>query len=87
MSSIRRVDEETIAYIKGGPKEVLNKCALIFDGKNIRTLTAKEKENILKVVDGLAADAMRNLALAYKPLVKKELNFVMDEVEKDLIFL
>lgn len=87
MSNIRSVDGETIAYVKWAPREMIDKCSMIFDGKKVRPLAQKEKEHIIALVDNLASDAMRNLVLAYKVLPDGQTSFLMNEVEKDLIFV
>ncbi|MFA6256464.1 MAG: cation-transporting P-type ATPase [Candidatus Absconditabacterales bacterium] len=87
MSSIRKVDGETMAYIKGSPKDVLDHCALYYDGQTIRKIAKKDKDKILKTVDGLAGQAMRNLAIAYKPMRTTEINYTMESVESELVFL
>lgn len=87
MSSIRKVDGETLAYIKWSPIEVLAKCALYYDGKTIRKMVKRDKDKILEAVDSLAGQAMRNLAIAYKPMRNVEVDFTMESVEDELVFL
>ena len=87
MSSIRKVGDETIAYVKWSPIEVLEKCSLYYDGKAIRKITQKDKDKILESVNALASQAMRNLAIAYKPMINAESKYTMEGVESDLIFL
>jgi len=87
MSSIRTVEGETFAYVKWSPIEVLAKCSLYYDGKTIRRMVKRDKDKILETVDGLAEHAMRNLAIAYKPMRTAEVNYTMESVESELVFL
>jgi len=87
MSSIRTVEGERFAYIKWSPIEVLNKCSLYYDGKTIRKMVKRDKDKILEAVDALAGQAMRNLAIAYKPMRTAEVNYTMESVEDELVFL
>lgn len=69
-------------YTKGSPDLLLDVCKFIeIDGK-VRTLTAKDKEEILKMNNTFAENAYRVLGFAYKTLKAKE-----KSEEKDLIFL
>jgi magnesium-transporting ATPase (P-type) len=66
---------------------VLDHCTLYYDGKIIRKMTKRDKDKILKAADVLAGQAMRNLAIAYKPMRQAEVNFTMEGVENELVFL
>ena len=87
MSSVRKVDGETMAYVKWSCKDVLDHCALYYDGKIIKKLTTREREKIMQSVDNLAGQAMRNLAIAYKPMRNVEVDCTMESVENELVFL
>lgn len=87
MSSIRTVDNENFVYIKWWSREVLEKCSFYYDGKIIRKITKRDRDKILEAVDGLAWQAMRNLAIAYKPVKTTETNYTMEGLESELIFL
>ncbi|MCX6822772.1 MAG: cation-transporting P-type ATPase [candidate division SR1 bacterium] len=87
MSSIRTVDGKNYAYIKGSCKDVVDHCTLYYDGVTIREMTADDRVSIMKTADDLASQAMRNLALAYKPIKDEETTFTMEGVENELIFL
>jgi magnesium-transporting ATPase (P-type) len=50
-------------------------------------MTKKDKDTILESVDSLAAQAMRNLAIAYRPMKDEETNYTMGSVENELVFL
>jgi magnesium-transporting ATPase (P-type) len=50
-------------------------------------MVKRDKDKILDAVDGLANQAMRNLAIAYKPMRVAEVNYTMESVESELVFL
>jgi magnesium-transporting ATPase (P-type) len=50
-------------------------------------MVKRDKDKILQVVDSLAGQAMRNLAIAYKPMRTAEINYTMESVESELVFL
>jgi Ca2+-transporting ATPase len=74
------------AYVKGAPDLLLEKCSRIIEKGKIKELTPKIRDNILKMNNSFAGNALRVLALAYKevPASKK---YKIDNVESDLIFV
>ena len=75
-------DKKHIAYTKGAPEELVEKCTYaLIDGKK-KKLTKEDKQKILNKSEELATEALRSLAFAYKTEKLKE-----NEVEEDLIFL
>lgn len=88
MTTIHRSpDGETIAFMKGAPEVVVERCSQIQIKDKIIRLTADGKEEILKVNEGMAKGALRVLGLAYKKLPKDARAFTEELVEKDLVFL
>ncbi|MDQ1280894.1 MAG: P-type Ca2+ transporter type [Thermoproteota archaeon] len=89
MTTIHSVEGEKIAYMKGAPEGVLDRCnSILLDGREI-VLSEEEKNAILNMNERMANEALRNLGLAYKKLtsVFSVDNIVEDEVEKDMVFL
>jgi len=73
--------------MKGAPEIVLEKCDYIWDVGGPRPITEADRERILAANEEMARQALRNLAIAYKPLKEK-----MDEYDEsiemsDFIFL
>jgi len=50
-------------------------------------MSKRDKDKIMESVDNLASQAMRNLAIAYKPIEPTEGTYTMENVENGLIFL
>lgn len=87
MSSVRVIDDQKYLYVKGSPISVLERCTQIYDGKKIRKLTQEDKSQIEKYIEENANKAMRNLAMAYKPMETYEPTQKWNDVENNLIFL
>ncbi|MFZ2151181.1 MAG: cation-transporting P-type ATPase [Candidatus Absconditicoccaceae bacterium] len=87
MSTVRDVDGQKIVYVKGAARSILDNCSQIFDGKQIRKITKRDKDRILAAIDYFASQAMRNLTLAYRVLDPNVTSMTMQETESDLIFL
>ncbi|MEM3570704.1 MAG: calcium-transporting P-type ATPase, PMR1-type [Candidatus Bathyarchaeia archaeon] len=78
---------DKIAFSKGAVEVLLKKCTKMLINGEIVSLNENEKENILKVNEQMAKDALRVLGIAYKCLPKELNEFNEEEVEKGLIFL
>ncbi|HEY5668147.1 MAG TPA: cation-transporting P-type ATPase, partial [Candidatus Saccharimonadales bacterium] len=90
MSSIRKyTDGKTAVFAKGAPESVLERCTHLWDHGTVRKLTPQDRTRILHANDTLAAEAMRNLGLAYRILPAKTAHqkLMMDEAESDLVWL
>jgi P-type Ca2+ transporter type 2C len=81
MSVIYNENNSFTVYSKGAPEVIINKCNKIIVNGKIKTLTAKDKEEVLKANKDLNLFALRTIALAYKTQKSKE------DPEKDLIFI
>jgi Ca2+-transporting ATPase len=87
MSSIRKRDGKFIAYAKGAPLSILERCTHIWDGTVIRPIEDADREFIKKQSDEFAMMALRNLAYAYRELPSFNDDMEMEEVERDLVWL
>ncbi len=87
MSSVRVVENQKLLYVKWSPISIMEKCTQIYDGKNIRKLTDRDKRQIERYIEESANNAMRNLAFAYKPLDVYDPSMKWNDVEHSLIFL
>lgn len=74
------------AYVKGAPDVVLELCTRYLKDGVPLPLTEKKKEEFLRANAGLAAGALRVLALAYRELPAGKEDLTEREVEKDLVF-
>ncbi|MFQ6057320.1 MAG: calcium-transporting P-type ATPase, PMR1-type [Anaerolineae bacterium] len=88
MSTVHATPEGTkIVCTKGAPEIVLARCSRIYRDGRIVELGEADREEILRANEGMAADALRVLGIAYKELPPEASDFSEDVVEKDLLFL
>jgi Ca2+-transporting ATPase len=91
MSSLRHFgkNKELTLFAKGAPESILEKCDFIWENGKTRKLTAKDRRHILKTNDRLAAQAMRNLGVAYRIMPKKSdaSKVTMETAETKLVWL
>ena len=88
MSTFHRTDDdEIVAYVKGAPDVLLERCSFILENGQIRELDATTRGNILEQNSKMAASALRVLAAAYKPFSSLPEELSPDSVENELIFV
>lgn len=87
MSSLRKRDGKYVAYIKGSPQSVLERCTKIFDGQTVRPITEADRQLIQARDDEYATEALRNLGYAYRELDEFNDDLKIDDVEHDLTWL
>jgi len=68
MTTIHMGPQGKFAYSKGAPEVILDSCTRIYQNGQERELSTRDKEKILDIARGMAEDALRVLAMAYKPL-------------------
>ncbi len=86
MTTIHKINNENVAYVKGAPDVILNKCRFIYVNGKVNKLTKQNKTRILNINQDMANNALRVLGFAYKPLTGKY-NAAPEEIENDLIFV
>lgn len=79
-------DKNKIACMKGAPELILESCTKILANGKVRKLTKEDCADILKVNEGMAVQALRNLGFAYKELPEK-VSSISEEDEKDFVFV
>jgi len=88
--------EKSLAFMKGAPEVILDRCTKIFINGEPKKLTKKEKQKILKTNEQMATDALRVLGVAFKELVDIKLEDFRElskteeinkHVESDLVFV
>jgi len=87
MTTIHQMEDgKRMAFMKGAPEVVLEKCSYITDGDGHRPLTGEERAKFLNVNEEMAQDALRVLGVAYRELPEGT-ECVEEAIEKDLIFI
>ncbi|MBE3116274.1 HAD-IC family P-type ATPase, partial [Candidatus Bathyarchaeota archaeon] len=86
MTTIHLAGNKKMAYMKGAPEVVLEKCTrILLDGK-VESLTDERCQSLLKVTEVMASQALRNLGFAYKELPNNADNFD-EKTEEDFVFV
>lgn len=87
MSSVRKEGEKSVLYVKGAPQMLIERCTMIWDGKNIRPITEGDRKLVSEKNDEYASLTLRNIAFAYREMTDFSESLPMDKAESDLIFL
>jgi len=88
----KTTDGELLAFAKGAPEVLLNRCTHILKDGEPKRLSAKERNALLKVNADMANQALRVLGVAYRELDNVDIGSfsekTMDEkIESGLVFL
>ncbi|MEM2226905.1 MAG: cation-translocating P-type ATPase [Candidatus Bathyarchaeia archaeon] len=75
-----------VAFSKGAPEVILERCSFVLEGGDMRRLTDGERAAILSVNEAMASDALRVLAVAYKE-IPEGAHLDEESLERDLVFL
>ena len=87
MTTLHRTPQnEIIAYVKGAPEAILEKCTHILENGKAGKLTQAKKNTVLQANEQLAGNALRVLAMAYKQLPQNAEKLEEEALEKDLVF-
>ncbi|MGB5081853.1 MAG: HAD-IC family P-type ATPase [Burkholderiales bacterium] len=76
-----------IAFVKGAPDVILDLCGLRLDRGRAVGLTQEQRLAILEHNRDMASNALRVLAVAYRPLQEVPASVTPETVEKDLVFV
>ncbi len=86
MSVICEHEEGRFAFVKGAPETIVGKCEkLLVDGKE-KPISEADKKIILQKNNEFASQALRVLAVAYRP-VPVQRDYQFEQVEQKLVFL
>ncbi len=89
MTTVHKSPEgKVVAYAKGAPETILERCDHILKGDKIIKLTQNERKHVLEINEEMARQALRMLAIAYKELPSSvSEKFDEEGLEKGLVFL
>lgn len=79
----QEADQGYIAFVKGAPEVVINLCSQMKQGEQVITLDEPLRSNMFAANEKLTAEAMRVLAIAYRPTDDPE----MPDTERSFILL
>ena len=80
------LQNELVLFIKGSPEIILERCVACHNGKETSPLDKNSRNLILQTNDRLAQNALRVLAIAYKPLTEVPPEDA-ETAERELIWL
>ena len=87
MSSVRQFGDRHQLAMKGATGSVLSVSRFIYrDGKSV-PITEKDIEEINRLNEEYSDQALRVLAIAFRPLENDGSDYTMESVEKDVVFL
>jgi Ca2+-transporting ATPase len=86
MTTIHLVGNQKIAYMKGAPEIVLQKCTHVLQNGKVQKLTKENQTKLLKVTEAMALQALRNLGFAYKELPANTEKFD-EKMEENFVFV
>ncbi len=87
MTTIHQMEDgKRLAFIKGAPEIVLDRCTHILEDGGMKALTGEERSKILKANEEMAQDALRVLGIAYREVPDK-IAYSEDTIENSMVFL
>jgi len=87
MTIIYHYKDRNVAYVKGAPEVILERSAYYCTENGIKQLGESEKQEFIRIYEGMAEKGLRVLAFAYRELPQDKKDLHADEVEKELVFL
>jgi Ca2+-transporting ATPase len=81
MTTVHQTQKGQVAYAKGAPEVILERSKYIFQDGAERELTGSERDKILATAHEMAADGLRLLGLAYKPVSQ-----ATEAIDQDMVF-
>jgi Ca2+-transporting ATPase len=87
MTTVHKAPDGTLmAFMKGAPEEILDRCSSLLTAKGIRPLGAEDREAALRANGEMAQAALRVLGLAFRRM-PAEMSRFGEEDERDMVFL
>jgi Ca2+-transporting ATPase len=87
MSSVRKFADRQQLAMKGASDSVLAISRHIYKNGQVVPITEEDREKIRALNEKYSQQALRVLAIAYRPLEPSGGDYVLEEVEKDVTFL
>ncbi len=89
MSTINQTPEgQKTAFVKGAPDEIIKLCNFYWQQGKKQELTAELRQKIVAVIEEYAGQALRVLAVAYKPVQERgQPAYTIEQIEQELIFV
>lgn len=86
MSVLCASNDQHILFCKGAPDKIIEACTHYLDGDTVKSMDAVTRRALLQANLSMASEALRVLALAYRPVDRDRIQDEPDELETGLIF-
>ncbi|MCL5046452.1 MAG: cation-translocating P-type ATPase, partial [Actinobacteria bacterium] len=83
----RRPKGSLIAYVKGAPDTILDLCTHVYRDGRAKPLDERQRKEILRVNEEMANQALRVLAVAYRPMDDVALDDPPERIESRMVFV
>jgi len=87
MSFVRRLPEGDFVMAKGATDSILDVCVAMLGDGAVRPMAQEDRERIVEHNLAFSDQALRVLALAYRPLEGDSGSVSQEEAERDMVFL
>lgn len=87
MTTVNTVNGKILAFTKGAPDILIDRCTKILENGEVRTITKEDIEKIENANSAMAHKALRVLAGSYKELSEVPTKPTSETLENDLIFV
>ncbi|UCD44510.1 MAG: HAD-IC family P-type ATPase [Candidatus Bathyarchaeota archaeon] len=88
MSTIHSNASEGIqTFVKGAPEVILERCINIRENGKVRQMASSDRVKIIAEMQSMAEDALRVLAMSYKPMPDGTDEYEMEDVESGLTYV
>jgi len=87
MSSVRQFGHRSQLAMKGAADSVLSVAKFIYRDGEAVPITDEDKRRIEEISESWSSQALRVIAIAFRPLDQNGGDYVLEEVEKDVILL
>ncbi len=85
MTTVNQVGEKNMAFMKGAPEVVIEKCSHVIENGKRMKMTDERKQSLLDRSHGFAGEALRILAFAYRKKVPEKTE--KEEIESCMTFV
>ncbi len=88
MTTVNKSKDGPLAYAKGAPEVILEKCNSYRENGEVRPMTPEKREEFKEEIEKLAGEALRVLGFASREISEGEVSDITEEeLESDLTFI
>jgi Ca2+-transporting ATPase len=87
MSTLHEAKDGVVQYTKGAPDEILKRCTHVWVDGEIQLLTEEKRAEILAINKGMADQALRVLAAAFKRYDALPQDVAPERIENEMVFI